>query len=62
MVYQNTFPLKETNKKTGSGFKLVQNQFEKQMNNLPNWFKTNPSFSETKSPYVSDFRFTIVDV
>ena len=32
---------------------LVQNQFEKQMNSLPNWFKTKPGFSETNSPLVT---------
>ena len=34
------------------GFKLIQNQFEKQMNSLPNYFITKPSFRETNSPLV----------
>ena len=49
LVYQTSFSSKENKWKTGSGFKRVQNEFEKQMNSLPNWFKTKPSFSETNS-------------
>lgn len=41
----------KTNIKTGSGFKQVQNQYEKQMNCLPDWFKTKLIFSETNMPF-----------
>ena len=46
----NQFQFKQKQIKTSSSFKLVQNQFEKQLNNFQKWFKTKPSFRETNSP------------